>query len=220
MRKLALVVGLVLAAVTGLAGAVELKEGQQYTVYRPAQPTETKGRVEVTEFFWYGCGHCFNLEPLLQKWLKKLPKDVVFRRVPAVFPGRDGGPGPWAPGAKLYYTLETMGLLDKLHGEIFEAVHVDRQTRLISDDAALFDWIAKKGVDVRKFTDIYNSFAIQSKVRRSMQLSDAHGLDGVPALIVDGRYRPASGAGGSYDDTLVVVDQLIDMARKDHAANK
>jgi thiol:disulfide interchange protein DsbA len=208
-----------LAAVTGLAGAVELKEGQQYTVYRPAQPTETKGKIEVTEFFWYGCGHCFNLEPLLVKWLKKLPKDVVFRRVPAVFPGRGGEPGPWAPGAKIYYTLETMGLLDKLHDDVFEAVHVDR-LRLINDDAVLFDWMAKKGVDARKFADIYNSFAIQSKVRRSIQLTDAHGLDGVPALIVDGRYKPATGAGGSYDDALVVVDQLIDMARKDHAAKK
>jgi protein dithiol oxidoreductase (disulfide-forming) len=219
MRKLALFVGVVLAAFAGLAGAVELKEGQQYTVYRPAQPTETKGRIEVTEFFWYGCGHCFNLEPLLVKWAKKLPKDVVVRRVPAVFPGRDGAPGQWAPGAKLYYTLEIMGLLDKLHEDVFYAVQVDR-IRLINDDQVLFDWMAKKGVDARKFADIYNSFAIQSRVRRSMQLSEAHGLDGVPALIVDGRYKPSSGAGGSYGDTLVVVDQLIDMARKDRAANK
>jgi len=219
MRKLALFVGVVLAAFAGLAGAVELKEGQQYTVYRPAQPTETKGRIEVTEFFWYGCGHCFTLEPLLVKWAKKLPKDVAVRRVPAVFPGRDGAPGQWAPGAKLYYTLEIMGLLDKLHEDVFYAVQVDR-IRLINDDQVLFDWMAKKGVDARKFADIYNSFAIQSRVRRSMQLSEAHGLDGVPALIVDGRYKPSSGAGASYGDTLVVVDQLIDMARKDRAANK
>ena len=219
MRKLALIAGVLLAAVAGLAGAAELKEGVQYSVYRPAQPTESKGKIEVTEFFWYGCGHCFNLEPLLQKWLKKLPKDVAFRRVPAVFPGRDGAPGPWAPAAKLYYALETMGQLDKLHGEIFDAVHIDR-VRLISDDKDLFDWLGRKGEDVRQFADLYNSFAVQSKVRRAMQLTDAHGLDGVPAIIVDGRYRPASGAAGSYDDTLAVVDQLIDMARKDHTAKK
>ena len=219
MRKLALIAGVLVAAVAGLAGAVELKEGVQYSVYRPAQPTESKGKIEVTEFFWYGCGHCFNLDPLLQKWLKKLPKDVAFHRVPAVFPGRDGAPGPWAPAAKLFYTLEAMGQLDRLHGEIFDAVHVDR-VRLINDDKVLFDWIAKKGVDARQFADVYNSFAVQGKVRRAMQLTDAYGLDGVPALVVDGRYRAATGAAGSFDDALVVVDQLIDMARKDHTAKK
>jgi thiol:disulfide interchange protein DsbA len=199
MRKLMMLVGVVFLAAAGMAGAVELKEGQNYTVYRPSLGTDSKNRVEVTEFFWYGCGHCFHLEPLLQKWLKKLPKDVSFRRVPAVFPGRDGAPGPWAPAAKLYYTLEAMGVGEKLHGDIFEA---------------------KKGVDARQFAETYNSFTVQSKVRRSMQLSEAHGLDGVPALIVDGRYKAASGAAGSYDDSLMVVDQLIELARKDRAGKK
>jgi protein dithiol oxidoreductase (disulfide-forming) len=218
MRKLFFVVGVVLATISGFAGAVELKEGVNYTVFRPALATESKNKVEVTEFFWYGCGHCFNLEPMLQKWLKKLPKDVAFRRVPAVFPGRDGAPGPWAPAARLYYTLDTMGVGEKLHGDIFEAIQVDRIR--LNEDAVLFDWIAKKGVDARQFAAVYNSFAIQSKVRRAMQLTEAHGLDGVPALIVDGRYKPASGAAGSYEDTLVVLDQLIDVARKDRAAKK
>jgi thiol:disulfide interchange protein DsbA len=218
MRKLMMLVGVVFLAAAGMAGAVELKEGQNYTVYRPSLGTDSKNRVEVTEFFWYGCGHCFHLEPLLQKWLKKLPKDVSFRRVPAVFPGRDGAPGPWAPAAKLYYTLEAMGVGEKLHGDIFEAIQVDRIR--LNDDAVLFDWIAKKGVDARQFAETYNSFTVQSKVRRSMQLSEAHGLDGVPALIVDGRYKAASGAAGSYDDSLMVVDQLIELARKDRAGKK
>jgi thiol:disulfide interchange protein DsbA len=214
MRK-TLILGLTLAFMAGGAAALELKEGQHYTAYNPPRATESKDRIEVTEFFWYGCSHCFNLEPLLHKWLKKLPKDVTFRRVPAVFPGKDGRPGNWASGAALYYTLETMGLLDKHHAEIFDAVHIDRTNLL--DEKTMIEWLGKRGVDTKKFADTYSSFAVQSKVQRAMQVSVAHGLDGVPALIVDGRYRPASGAAGSFEDIFVVVDGLIEKARKDRA---
>jgi len=219
MRKLALLaIGAILASVAGLAGAAALTEGVQYTVFRPAQPTESPGKIEVTEYFWYGCSHCYHLEPSLEKWIKTLPKDVVFRRVPAVFPGRDGGPGAWAPGAKVYYTLDAMGLVDKFHSRIFDAVHQDRQLELISGDSSLFDWIAKQGIDAKKFAAIYNSFAVQSKLRRSMEQCTAYGFDGVPALIVDGRYMVVNSA--NNDDTLAVADQLIDMARKDLRTKK
>jgi protein dithiol oxidoreductase (disulfide-forming) len=216
MRKLTLLIGLLVATIAGSAAALELKEGQHYTTFNPPRATEARDRIEVTEFFWYGCSHCFNLEPLLQKWQKKLPKDVSFRRVPAVFPGKDGKPGNWASGTKLYYTLEAMGLLEKFHGEILDSIHIDRINLL--DEKVMLDWLGKKGVDTKKFADTYNSFAIQSKVLRAMQMTEAHGLDGVPALIVDGRYKPsASGAAGSFEDIFVVVDQLIDKARKDRA---
>lgn len=215
MKKLTLLLGLLLGLASGLAGAIELKEGQHYTTFNPPRATEARDKVEVTEFFWYGCGHCFNLEPELQKWLRKLPKDVSFRRVPAVFPGRDGKPGGWASGAKLYYTLETMGLLDKLHGEIFDAIHIDRANLL--DETAMIEWLGKKGVDTKKFAETYGSFSVQSRMMRAMQLTQEHGLDGVPALIVDGRYKPASGAAGSFGDIFVIVDKLIDKARRDHA---
>ncbi len=218
MRRLTLVVGAILVAVAGLAGAFELKEGQHYTVFNPPKTTDSREKIEITEFFWYGCGHCYNLEPLLQKWLTKLPKDVAFRRVPAVFPGRDGGPGSWAPGAKMYYTMEAMGLLDKLHGDVFDAIHIERVN--MQNEKVMLDWLGKKGIDTAKFADIYNSFAIQSKVARSMQLSQAHGLDGVPALIVDGHYKPSTGAAGSNEDVLAVVDQLIEKVRKERAARK
>lgn len=216
MRKLALLgVWVMLAAMAGLAGAAELKEGVNYTVFRPPQPTELKNKIEVTEFFWYGCSHCFHLEPALERWAAKLPKDVVFRRVPAVFPARSGGPGPWAPAAKVYYTLEIMGLSGKFQQKVFNAVQLERR-RLISDDPELFDWVAKQGIDAQKFKAIYNSFAVHSKVRRSMELCTAYGFDGVPALIVDGRYMAVNTDNAA--ETLGVVDQLIDMARK--AENK
>lgn len=205
MRKLLLLVGAVLVSLAGLAGAVDLKEGKNYTVYNPPRSTDVRDKIEITEFFWYGCGHCFHLEPSLGPWLKKLPKDVSFRRVPALFPD-----GRWGPGAKIFYTLEAMGLLEKLHGDVFAAIHTERIN--LFDEKVLFDWIAKKGVDGKKFADTYSSFTIQSKLNRSIQLTQAHGLDGVPALIVDGRYRVANA-----EDTLPVVDQLIEQARKERA---
>ena len=103
MRKLMLLLGIVLLAVAGPGSAAEIKEGKHYTVLNPQRPVDAKDKIEVTEFFWYACGHCYNLEPILQKWIKKLPADVAFRRIPAVFPGRDGRPGNWAPLAQVYY---------------------------------------------------------------------------------------------------------------------
>ncbi|MBI5786656.1 MAG: thiol:disulfide interchange protein DsbA/DsbL [Rhodocyclales bacterium] len=203
-----------LLAVAGFAGAAELKEGQDYAAYNPPRATESRDKIEIAEFFWYGCGHCFQMEPELQKWLKKLPKDATFRRVPAVFPGRDGNPGQWASGAALYYTLEAMGVGEKLHGDIFSAVHVDRADVL--GDKGMIDWLGKKGVDTKTFSATYQSFAVRSKVLRAMQITQAHGLDGVPALIVDGRYRAINGAG----DVFAVTDGLIDKARKDRGGKK
>jgi thiol:disulfide interchange protein DsbA len=153
------------------------------------------------------------MEPEVQKWLKTLPKDVSFRRVPAVFPGRDGNPGQWASGSALYYTLEAMGMGDKLHGDIFSAIHQEHVDLL--SDKGMIDWLGKKGVDTKTFAATYQSFAIRSKVLRAMQISQAHGLDGVPAFVVDGRYLAINGA-----DTLGVVDGLIDKARKDRRAKK
>lgn len=215
MSRLAVLLAVVWLSVSGVAGAVELREGQNYTVLSSPGPVEAKDKIEVTEFFWYNCGHCFNLEPIMQKWLKKLPKDVVFRRMPAVFPGKDGKPAPWAPMAQLYFTLEAMGLVDKLHGEVFDAIHVDRVN--LNDPKVLLDWLAAKGVDRQKFTDTYNSFSMQSKVIRAQQLSQQYGFNGVPSIYVDGRYSPNSGEAGSHEDVTAILDQLIDKVRKERA---
>jgi thiol:disulfide interchange protein DsbA len=188
MRKMMWLVGVAMFAVAHLAGAVELKEGQNFMTYKPQRDTEARDKIEVTEFFWYGCGHCFHLEPELQKWLKTLP-------------------------TALYYTLDAMGLGEKLHSDIFNAVNIERADVL--SEKGMVDWLGKKGVDTKTFSATYQSFAIRSKVLRAMQISQAHGLDGVPALIVDGRYRAING-----EDTFAVVDSLIDKARKDRAAKK
>lgn len=181
-------------------------EGRHYTLINPPLPTDPKAKIEVLEFFWYGCPHCYDFEPILAKWKMTLAKDVVFRRVPALFPG-----GRWTTGARIYYALEAMNLVDRLHIEVFDAIHLERVR--LDDEKVLFEWLGKKGVDTAKFGEIYRSFAVEGLIKRSEQLSVASGITGVPAVVVQGRYLPASGAAGSYEDITVIIDKLIAKAR-------
>ena len=207
MRRWILLVAAAMAAFSATTGAAEPE--RQYFTYSPPRATESQDKIEVLEFFWYGCGHCYKLDPFVQAWAKKQAKDVVFRRVAAVFPGRDGAPGAWAPGAKMYYTMEALGLLDKLHEDVFAAIHKDRVN--LNNEKVMLDWLGKKGVDTAKFAEVYHSFAIATKISRAMQQSQSYNLDGVPALIVDGRYR----AMGDDQEALVTVDQLIAKVRRE-----
>jgi thiol:disulfide interchange protein DsbA len=185
--------------------AAELKAGQDYRVINPPLPAP-RDKVEVTEFFWYGCPHCFDFEPVLAAWASKLPADVSFRRVPALFPNNK-----WLPAAQLYYTLEAMNLVDKLHGEVFSAIHVGRQR--LDDEKILFEWVAKKGVDAVKFREAWSSPAVQDRLRQARELGPGAGLTGVPAVMVQGRYLALTQ--GNYEDLLAVIDQLVDRARKE-----
>lgn len=179
-------------------------EGKHYARLQLPQPTEQAGKVEVIEFFWYGCPHCRDFEPLLQQWKKKLPADVHFRKVPAVF--RDS----WAPGARIYYTLEALNLLDRHNEAVFNAMVKQRIN--LNDEKILFDWIAKQGVDRQKFADTYKSFSVDAKVRKAIEMTQEYGFGGVPVLIVGGKYMPAPGL-GSYGAMLQVVDALIEKTR-------
>jgi thiol:disulfide interchange protein DsbA len=172
-----------------------------FTEIKPAIPTEADGKIEVAEFFWYGCIHCYNLEPALEAWTKKLPPDVAFRRIPAIFNER------WAHDAAIFYTLESMGLLEKLHRPLFDAIHRDHlQT---NNAAALSEWLTKNGVDAKKFNEALKSFGIQSKVRKAAQLTVASKVDGTPAIVVQGRYQVVPG-----DRMLDNVSEAIEVARK------
>lgn len=208
-------VGLVLALVLGLTGLAAyadsasetLQLGKNYELVTPAQRPETGRKIEVLEVFWYGCPHCFALEPELSKWTKQLPRDVQFRRMPGIF--RDN----WVPGAKAFYAFEALGLTDKLHADMFNAIHVDGIN--FDDDRTLFDWVEGKGVNRKQFADVYSSFTVQSKVLRARQMSKAYGLSGVPSIIVDGKYRTSPSMTGSYPALFQVVDQLIEKARRE-----
>jgi thiol:disulfide interchange protein DsbA len=200
-------IGLAFAGlIAGSVSAATLSD-KDYREIKPAQSTEPGPKVEVIEFFWYGCPHCFDLEPTLKKWLEHKPADVTFRRVPAIF--RQS----WVPGAQTFYTLESMGELDRMHSKVFDAIHVERQP--FNDMAAITAWMGKNGVDAKKFEDTAKSFAVSGKVQRAQQMSAAYQLTGVPALVVDGKYIAL---GNSFDGMLAILDQLIDRARTERAA--
>jgi len=194
------------------AHAAQLTDGKDYTPVRPPQPTDSGSKVEVLEFFWYGCPHCNSLQPSLEAWLKRKPADVEFKRIPAVF--QDS----WVPLTRAYYTIEAMGLIDKLHQEMFATLH--KQRVQLPNANAIFDWAATKGVDRKKFADTYNSFGINGRTQRSIELTRKFDIPGTPALVIDGRYLTAPSMtlkpdrSVDYDRFFQVVDGLIAEARK------
>ena len=184
----------------------EPQAGKDYTVLKPAQATNSGNKIEVLEFFFYGCSHCFKLHPLLSAWEKKMPKDVDFIFVPAIF-----NPS-WEPMARTLYALEAMGQRAQLHDALFNAWNVNNID--LTDETKIADFVAQHGIDRKKFSDAYNSFSMQSKVTRAKQMQQSYGIRGTPTLIVDGKYlitalHPA--------ETIEVLNALIDKARKERA---
>ena len=210
-RVLAMLAAAVLSF-SALAAPEEAFEGHDYSRLSQTLPVTTGKHIEVLEFFWYRCPHCNQLEPDLNAWLKKLPKDAQIRRVPAVF--RDD----WMPGAKIYYTLEQMGQLNRLHGKVFDAYH--RQNLNLHDPAVLGSWVAKQGLDRAKFEAIYNSFSTQSKAMQGARLATLAGISGVPAFVVDGKYMTSMGMTQGEPRLFEVLDQLIVKARAERGGKQ
>ena len=205
LRRRTLVLALGLAPFGALAQA-RPTAGLDYTELKPAQPVEVQGKIEVLEFFWYGCPHCYTLEPLLEKWIPTLPADAHFRRLPAVL-----NPG-WANEANVFYAFEALGELGRLHRPFFDAIHRDRlKTR---DPVSFNDWLQKNGVNVKKFDEAMKSFGVQSKLRRATQVSAAYRIDGTPALAVNGRYTVSAEQGRTQQGMLAIAEHLIGVARK------
>ncbi|MDR7306733.1 thiol:disulfide interchange protein DsbA/DsbL [Rhodoferax saidenbachensis] len=180
--------------------------GTDYQPVDPRAPVEAPaGKVEVVEFFWYSCPHCNAFEPTLQAWIPKLPKDVSFRRVPVAF--QDS----FVPQQRLYYALEAMGLVEKLHAKVFAAIHAEKQN--LSGGDAIVEWVAKQGVDKAKFVEQYSSFSVATKATKAAQLQNAYKVEGVPALGVAGRYYTDGSIAGNMQRALQIVDALIVQAR-------
>ncbi|MBU1690935.1 MAG: thiol:disulfide interchange protein DsbA/DsbL [Gammaproteobacteria bacterium] len=198
-------------SLVGFTATADLRPGKEYELLSPPQAVETGKKIEVLEIFSYACSHCFDLEADINKWAKQLPNDVEFRRLPAIFRA------DWAPLAKVFYTFEAMGLTERLNGEFFNAIHV-RHTRF-ADDNAIFDWVEKQGIPRKSFIDNYSSFSTQSKALRAKQLTQAYGISGVPAVIVDGKYRTSVSNTGSHAGLMSALDQLIKRARQERAGN-
>lgn len=183
------------------------EDGGDYKSLDKRAPTEAPaGKVEVVEFFWYSCPHCNSFEPQLEAWQKRLPADVVLRRVPVAF--RDS----FVPQQRLYFTLEAMGKVDELHRKVFHAIHAERQA--LDKEGPILEWAAKNGLDKAKFQEIYNSFSISTKARKAAQLQDAYKVEGVPALGIAGRWYTDGSMAGSMPRAVQVAEYLIAEARK------
>lgn len=173
--------------------------GKDYTAVEPPQATDAPGKVEVLEFFSYGCPHCNDLHPLISDWAAKLPADVQFRRVPISF-----GRAAWANLSRLFYTLEATGDLAKLDNAVFQAIHAERVN--LFDDKAMQTWAEKKGVDAKKFSETFSSFGIMSKAKRADQIAGIYRIQAVPTIIVDGKYMIS---GKEHKEMLAIADKLI-----------
>lgn len=194
--------GSALVSTAALAQGSAPVAGKNYQVVsKPAVVEAPAGKIEVVEFFWYNCPHCNAFEPTFDAWTKRVPKDVVVRRVPIAFRA------DFQPQQRLYYTLEAMGLVEKLTPKVFAAIHVEKQ-KLDSADQ-ITEWVVKQGVDKAKFLEQYNSFTVANKASKATQLQNAYQIEGVPALGVAGRYWTDGSMNGSMERALQVVEFLV-----------
>ena len=210
MKRLAMLfVGTLAVLAFSSANSADLVEGKQYTRLKSVQPAEKGKKIEVIEFFSYGCPHCNDLEPYLQSWAKTAPADVQFVRVPVMFQDR------WKPLAKVYYTLEAMGEDLRLSPEVFKAIHVANLP--LYQDKAFLDWVASKGVDRAKAAEIYSSFGVDSKLKRALVLAQEYNIQAVPTMIVDGKFVTSSDRIGGHAAVPAALDALIAKARAERA---
>ncbi|MHC2146567.1 thiol:disulfide interchange protein DsbA [Pseudomonas sp. 210_17 TE3656] len=203
MRNLILSATLVAASVFGMTAqaADPIVEGKEYVQLSNAVPVSVPGKIEVVELFWYGCPHCYSFEPVVNPWAEKLPADVNFKRIPAMFGG------PWDAHGQMFLTLEAMGVEHKVHAAVFEAIQVQRKKLTSPDEMAEF--LATQGVDKDKFLATFNSFAIKGQVQKAKELAKKYEITGVPSMVVNGKYRFDLGTAGGSEGVLNVADQLI-----------
>lgn len=206
------------SALLPVSHAEQMVEGKEYKLITPAQKPEAGKKIEVVEFFSYACPHCAEFEPTLQAWLKHKPKDVEYKMVPLVFREQ------WKPPAKLYYTLEAMGLVDKYHQRVYDSIH--KENKELFTDQAVKDWAKGVGIDAAKFNQVYDSFGIDAKMQNSVTMGKAYGVQFTPAIAVNGKYWTGPSmvvnpdGGLDYSRFFNVVDQLIDMERGKPASKK
>ena len=196
-------------AVTGLAQAQGApKEGTHYVKLSTLAPVTLSGpdkKVEVVEFFWYGCPHCYAFEPTLEPWVKKLPADVSFRQVPVAFMAQ------YQIHQKLFYALEEMGQLPAMHRKVFNAIH--QQNKRLSTESEVIAFATASGIDGAKLGESMKSFSVSTKVNRAKQLAEAYKIDGVPALGINGRFYTSATLAGSHERAVAVADFLIQLSR-------
>ena len=182
------------------------EEGKHYMVLPFPAQVETGDKIEVREFFWYGCPHCYVLEPVLANWLKKIPANAQFVRNPGTAPR-------WMIHAQTYYTFEALGVLEKLHGPFFKAMQ--DKPGAFNDEKAIADFAASQGVDRKKFDDAFNSFGVRLKLEKAKQFNQDLNISSVPTLVVDGKYMTTASMAGGEEQMLKLLDDLIAKAAKE-----
>jgi thiol:disulfide interchange protein DsbA len=199
-----------LAAIAGLSAIglpARAQGAARFAPVTPVQPTADAARIEVIEFFHYGCPHCHDFDPLIEAWLAKLPADVDFVRVPAIW----GNPKLKAL-AQLYYAMEATGTTGTLHPKVFSAYQDSRVP--LDEEAGAADWVGQMGVDAKRFMDAYKSFGVNGKVQRADQIARNYKIRGVPTLAIDGQYLTSASMAGSHEAALQVADELIAKVRQ------
>ena len=198
--------GTALLAAPARAQRVGPAAGTDYDVVEPRVMVDAPpGKIEVLEFFWYSCQHCNAFEPTLEQWLKKLPKDVAFKRMPVAFRP------DFVPQQRLFYALESMGLVEKLHTKVFAAIHVEKKK--LDTGEAIMEWVGLQGVDKAKFVEHYNSFSVVSKAGKASQRQNAYKVEGVPSFGVAGRFYTDGSQAGNMTKALQVVEYLVGQVR-------
>ncbi|MFT3848447.1 MAG: thiol:disulfide interchange protein DsbA/DsbL [Propionivibrio sp.] len=196
-----------------LPARAQLVAGPDFVEINPPLAVDNPARIEVVEFFSYACPHCNDLNPTVKKWAAKLPSDVEFKRVAVSF----NSPF-YQLMARLYYTLDALGELERLDAAVFDAIHV-KGLKLI-DEKSIQEWAVGQGIDAKKFSDAFKSFSVDSNIKRADTLSRAAKIPGVPTLVVNGRYRVVGQNVKSHDELLALTDKVIDKARAERAAKK
>jgi protein dithiol oxidoreductase (disulfide-forming) len=204
MRKLSAVIFLAVAAfaLSGVSNAEEFRVNADYTMVSPPVPAAGPGKVQVVELFWYGCPHCFHFDPILDGWLEDKPANVEFVRLPAIF----NNPR-WKLHAQAFYTAEVLEIMNKFHKPFFNAVQNQHRKMATKDEIGKF--FEQLDVDAKTFDDAFESFAVQTKVRRAADLTRQYNIDGVPTIIVNGKYRVEAGLAKSYERMISITDGLI-----------
>lgn len=181
-------------------------QGQDYVELSNPQPTSSGDRIEVVELFWYGCPHCYHLDPYMEDWAANKPDDVEFVRMPAIVSKR------WELLAKAYYTAELLGVVDKIHAALFGALHKDK--RKIDDETALRDFFVEQGVSAEDFKNTFNSFAVNVKINNAKQMTRRYAITGVPTIIVNGKYSTSPGMARGNEGVIKVINYLVEKERK------
>lgn len=184
------------------ADAGDYAAGIDFTVLMPPLTGAAEGKVKVVEMFWYGCPHCFQFEPYMHKWMEKMPANVEFERIPAIFNNPT-----WELHARAYYTAEVMGVLDKVHEAMFEEIHVRKKPLKTRESVRAF--FVSRGVDGGEFDATFNSFAVNGMVREAALLTDQYQVSGVPMMAVQGKYKVGGKMAGSYANMIRIVNALI-----------